>query len=88
MHVTSFETKVNICDLICVKGLLLKHLNKCFVYIQLPYMHNYSLVTVCMQNCFLDVITVLPLLQSYHKCFNRAVLIANQVAFRNLDFCL
>ena len=41
----------NICDLICEKSSLWKHLKKnSFVYIQLLYMHNYS---ICMQNCFL-----------------------------------
>ena len=62
-----------ISDLICEKGLLLKHLKNSFVYIQLLYIHNYS---VCIQNCFL-------------RCFNSVFLTnqAMTVLIEVVPFC-
>ena len=71
MCVTGFAKRDHFCQNIChLKKLLLKHIKKKgFVYIQLLYMHNYS---ICIQNCFLICFNSGFFNKPGHKYFDRS----------------
>ena len=63
----------NICDMIYDKGSLLKCLLNSFVYTYAVTMNScVYIATVCIQNCFWDVLTVVLFHKSHQKCIARS----------------
>ena len=77
----------NICDLICEKGLLLKHL-KTVLYTYSCYMCTFLfMVTVYIQNCFLRCFSSGSFSQISSQTFwLKWSLIANQVTYSKIRF--